>query len=113
MDNQAININGNLKNNLSLTDRRELLVTGVKNIESFDSEEFLIETNLGFLHIKGTGLTLDKMDNENNELIIKGQINSLSYGKEFCYASNNYFAKKFNVGTRTISKSISNLQKNK
>ena len=79
MDNQVININSNLKHDLSLTNRKELLVTGVKNIESFDSEEFLIETNLGFLHIKGTGLTLDKMDNENNELIIKGQINSLSY----------------------------------
>lgn len=79
MDNQAININSNLKHDLSLTNRKELLVTGVKNIESFDSEEFLIETNLGFLHIKGTNLTLDKMDNENNELIIKGQINSLSY----------------------------------
>ena len=79
MDNQAININSNLKHDLSLTSRKELLVTGVKNIESFDSEEFLIETNLGFLHIKGSNLTLDKMDNENNELIIKGQINSLSY----------------------------------
>ena len=45
--------------------------------------------------------------------LVLGEINSLSYGKEFCYASNNYFAKKFNVGTRTISKSISNLQKNK
>lgn len=96
MDNQAISINNNLKHNITLTDRKELLVTGVKNIESFDSEEFLIETNLGFLHIKGTGLTLDKMDNENNELIIKGQINSLSYvnangkGKE---AKGNFFKK--------------------
>ena len=51
MDNQAISINGNLKHDLSLSNRKELLVTGVKNIESFDSEEFLIETNLGFLHI--------------------------------------------------------------
>ena len=79
MDNSAININSNLKHELNLSSRKELNVTGVKNIESFDSEEFLIETNLGFLHIKGTGLTLDKMDNENNELIIKGQINSMSY----------------------------------
>ena len=79
MDSQVININNNLKHDLSLTNRKELLVTGVKNIESFDSEEFLIETNLGFLHIKGSSLTLDKMDNENNELLIKGQIISLSY----------------------------------
>ena len=79
MDNQMINVNNNLKHDLSLTNRKELLVTGVKNIESFDSEEFLIETNLGFLHIKGNNLTLDKMDNENYELVIKGQVNSLSY----------------------------------
>ena len=96
MDNQSISINSNLKHNLSLTDRKELLVTGVKNIESFDSEEFLIETNLGFLHIKGSSLTLDKMDNENNELLIKGQLNSLSYvsatskGKD---AKGNFFKK--------------------
>ena len=79
MDNQVININNNLKHDLSLTNRKELLVTGVKNIDSFDSEEFLIQTTLGFLHIKGNNLTLDKMDNENNELTIKGQIDSLSY----------------------------------
>lgn len=79
MDNQMINVNSNLKHNLSLTSRKELLVTGVKNIDSFDSEEFLIQTVLGFLHIKGSNLTLDKMDNENNELTIKGQIDSLSY----------------------------------
>ena len=96
MDNQAIAINSNLKHDLSLTGRKELLISGVKNIESFDSEEFLIETALGFLHIKGTALTLDKMDNENNQLIIKGQINSLSYvnagtkGKE---AKGNFFKK--------------------
>lgn len=79
MDNQMININSNLKHDLSLTSRKELLVTGVKNIDSFDSEEFLVQTVLGFLHIKGSNLTLDKMDNENNELTIKGQIDSLSY----------------------------------
>jgi sporulation protein YabP len=79
MDNQLINVNTNLKHDITLTGRRELLVTGVRNIESFDSEEFLVETNLGFLHIKGNGLTLEKMDNENNELIIKGQMNSLTY----------------------------------
>ena len=79
MDNQVINVNNNLKHDLSLVSRKELLVTGVRNIDSFDSEEFLIQTALGFLHIKGSNLTLDKMDNENNELSIKGQVDSLSY----------------------------------
>ena len=97
MDNQAININNNLKHELQLTSRKELLISGVKSIDSFDSEEFLIETVLGFLHVGGSSLTLDKMDNENNELLIKGQINSLSYvsghkGKE---AKGNFLKKIF------------------
>lgn len=79
MDNQVININSNLKHDLNLSNRKELTVTGVKTIDSFDSEEFLIQTVLGFLHIKGSNLTLDKMDNDNNELLIKGQIDSMSY----------------------------------
>lgn len=95
MENQAINISGNLKHDFTLIGRKELSITGVKNIDSFDSEEFLVETNLGFLNIKGRDLTLDKMDNENNELLIKGHINSLSYvssqkGKE---AKGNFFKK--------------------
>lgn len=79
MDDQIINVNNKLKHDINLVSRKELTVTGVKTIDSFDSEEFLIETNLGFLNVKGKNLILDKMDNENNELLIKGHINSLSY----------------------------------
>lgn len=95
MDNQIININSNLKHSLNLEDRKELSISGVKNIDSFDSEEFLIETNLGFLNIKGNDLTLDKMDNENNELLIKGHINSISYvsGQKSKDNKGNFFKK--------------------
>ena len=44
--------------NVYLKDRKNIELTGVKRIESFDSLEFLIETSLGFLNIKGTGLGL-------------------------------------------------------
>ncbi|GAA3317941.1 hypothetical protein GCM10020331_018710 [Ectobacillus funiculus] len=33
--------------------RRLLDITGVKQVESFDSEEFLLETVMGFLTIRG------------------------------------------------------------
>ena len=39
--------------------------------------------------------------------IIKALTNNLGY----CYASNDYIAKKINLSKRTISKSISNLKK--
>lgn len=43
--------------------------------------------------------------------LVYGVINSLSKSREFCYASNSYFAKTLNVGTKTISKSLSKLNK--
>ena len=67
--------------NVYLKDRKNIELTGVKNIESFDSLEFLIETSLGFLNITGTELSLVRLDQEKNEVSIKGNINYISYVK--------------------------------
>ncbi len=42
--------------------------------------------------------------------LIYGMINSLSNNKEYCYASNGYFAKELNITTKTVSKSLSKLK---
>ena len=62
-----------------LKDRKTLELTGIKKIESFDSLEFLIETSLGYLNIKGTDLALVRFDQEKKEVSIKGNIDSISY----------------------------------
>ncbi|CVH75992.1 Spore protein YabP [Clostridiales bacterium CHKCI006] len=62
-----------------IKDRKTVELTGVKNIESFDATEFLIETSLGFLNLTGSELTLVKFDQEQAEVSIKGNITSLSY----------------------------------
>ncbi|MCD7950419.1 MAG: sporulation protein YabP [Erysipelotrichaceae bacterium] len=64
---------------LCLKDRKTLELTGVKKIESFDSFEFLIETSLGFLNVTGTDLTLVNLNQEQNEVSIKGNIDSMAY----------------------------------
>ncbi len=65
--------------NVYLKDRKSIELTGVKNIESFDSLEFLIETSLGFLNITGTDFSLIRLDQEKCEVSIKGNIDSISY----------------------------------
>lgn len=64
---------------ICLKDRKSLELTGVKKIESFDSFEFLIETSLGYLNITGSDLTLVRLDQDQNEVSIKGNIDSMSY----------------------------------
>lgn len=71
----------NFKHQVTLTNRKELFIEGVKSIQSFDSNEFLIETIMGYMVIKGKGLMLGKMDNDNEELSIKGEVSEISYIK--------------------------------
>lgn len=70
----------NLKSHsLSLKDRNILDMTGVKTIQSFDNQEFLILTSYGTLHIKGKDLAIAKMDTDNEVLQIKGLIEQINY----------------------------------
>ncbi|WP_342434012.1 sporulation protein YabP [Neobacillus sp. FSL H8-0543] len=59
--------------------RKLLDITGVKQVESFDNEEFLLETNMGFLAIKGQNLQMKNLDVEKGIVSIKGKIFDLVY----------------------------------
>ena len=50
------NLVGNYSHSVNLVERKNMIITGVKKIENFDSEEFLLETSMGYLVIKGTDL---------------------------------------------------------
>ena len=64
---------------LKLLDRREIALTGIKKIASFDSEEFLLESNMGIILIKGANLEIMHLDTHDGNIKIKGKINSFTY----------------------------------
>ena len=72
-------MNNSFNHGLTITERKNLIISGVKKIESFDSLEFLIETSLGYLNIKGSDLALVRFDQEKKEVSIKGNIDAISY----------------------------------
>ncbi|EEM50011.1 hypothetical protein bthur0005_470 [Bacillus thuringiensis serovar pakistani str. T13001] len=59
--------------------RRIIDITGVKQVESFDSEEFLLETVMGFLTIRGQNLQMKNLDVEKGIVSIKGKVNEMLY----------------------------------
>jgi sporulation protein YabP len=59
--------------------RKLLDITGVKQVESFDNEEFLLETTMGFLSIKGQNLQMKNLDVDKGIVSIKGKIFDLIY----------------------------------
>lgn len=68
-----------LNHNITISDRKNIVVTGVKKIESFDEMEFLMDTSMGFLLIKGEELEVIKLDTYQGNVSIKGTIYELSY----------------------------------
>ena len=75
MDKESISGN----HNVSITGRKAINISGVKKIDSFDEQEFLLETVMGYMNIKGTSLEIVKLDTYQGDVSIKGKINSLNY----------------------------------
>ena len=71
------------KSNLSLENRKRLILSGVVEVISFDEEKIDLTTNLGNLTIKGEELKMNKLDVQNGDVIIIGSIASMIYnGKQ-------------------------------
>ena len=68
-----------LSHNISISGRKNINITGVKKIENFDESEFLLETNMGYMLIKGSSLEIIKLDTYQGDVSIKGKIDSLNY----------------------------------
>ncbi|WP_409252481.1 sporulation protein YabP [Bacillus sp. SCS-153A] len=59
--------------------RRLLDISGVKQVESFDNEEFLLETVMGFLSIRGQNLQMKNLDVDKGIVSIKGKVFDIVY----------------------------------
>ncbi len=68
-----------ISHSITINERKNIIISGVKKIDSFDNEEFLLETNMGYIVIKGEGLEIVKLDTFQGNVSIKGKINSLGY----------------------------------
>lgn len=64
---------------LHLINRKLLEISGVLNVESFDSEEFLLQTELGHLTIRGQNLHIKNLNLEQGLVSIEGLVHTLSY----------------------------------
>ena len=64
---------------LNLLERKTLVITGVKKIDNFDNNHFLLDTSMGYMMVKGENLELLKLDTMSGNVSIKGAIQSIQY----------------------------------
>lgn len=64
---------------ISLLNRNLGVITGVKDVVSFDLNEIILDTDQGLLMIKGMNLHVKKLLVEKGEVEISGKIDSFLY----------------------------------
>ena len=74
-------INTNIVQNLILENRGKLSVSGVNDVLSFDDQVVMIDTELGLLTVKGENIRINKLSLDTSEVIIEGEISSLTYSQ--------------------------------
>lgn len=67
---------------LVMTNRKNLIVEGVQNVESFDDEEIILDTKMGTLILKGENLHVVQLNLENGTFIVEGLCRSLDFSDE-------------------------------
>lgn len=88
-------ISTNLSHSFSVSERKNIIISGVVKIDSFDSEEFLLETVQGYMNIKGENLEVVKLDTYQGNITIKGKICAINYIDENTKKESSIFAKLF------------------
>lgn len=70
---------GSSRHQLTLKGREFLAVEGVANVESFDDQEVVVETDQGRMLVRGSDLSITELNLETGSLAVTGFITSLAY----------------------------------
>lgn len=64
---------------LTLNERRQLSMTGVSEVVSFDDTAVVLRTELGTLVIQGQGLQLKTLSLDGGQVVVEGSVAALHY----------------------------------
>lgn len=67
------------RHTVTMERRERVSVTGVIDVISFDEETIIAETEMGILILRGGNLHVNRLNLENGELDVDGEIYSLTY----------------------------------
>lgn len=68
-----------VKHSVSIYGRKQLVMEGVKHVDSFDESEISLETNMGNVILKGEGLHITQLNLETGSLAAEGFFTSVQY----------------------------------
>ena len=89
------NVLDSTKQEIKLIDRGLIYLTGIDKIVRFDSEEFVMESVMGPINVKGEMLEVVKLDTHDGVVSIKGKVNSIVYDNDSKKDGESFLTKLF------------------
>lgn len=81
--------------NVIMEGRKNLTISGVTDVDSFDERCIILYTQMGELVIKGRELHINSMSVETGDMTIDGDIWALNYGDKDKKGSSTFLGKLF------------------
>lgn len=70
------------KHQVLMVNRQYVEITGVHNVESFDTRAFVLATSVGMMALRGENLHIKALHLESGLVSIEGAIGDLTYSEE-------------------------------
>lgn len=83
------------QHNFLLENRERMSVSGVVDVDVFNPDMVVVQTDMGMLTIKGIDLHINKLNLESSELIVEGEINSCVYSDKMASTGGGFLGKIF------------------
>lgn len=71
--------NINPLHNIIMEQRKKLVLSGVKDIDSFEEDDVVLQTTLGKLTLRGSGMKMGSFNADTGDLTVSGDIFALVY----------------------------------
>lgn len=66
---------------LIIESRKKVTMTGIKDVESFDEETIVAQSECGEIALRGRGLKISRLSVESGDMTVEGEIDSVVYSE--------------------------------
>ena len=90
-----MNLQENKNHEIRIGQRKEMSVSGVKEVVSFDAETVVLRSVCGEMTVEGSGLKVGGLDTDRGVVTLSGRIDSIYYSDDKAEEKHGFFSKLF------------------
>ena len=83
----------NAMHDLIVESRKKVTMTGIKDVESFDEETIIAQSECGEISLRGRGLKISRLSVESGDMVVEGEIDAVVYSEG--KSTGGFFSKVF------------------